>query len=216
LRSNIPLFTKTPTISKSPTHITSSLIHFIYLLIHSIYLLTVQSSSISIKMSTQTLTAEDIKLVLAVLKQIDLAQFTINYIQLAEDLGLAGGAGNGKKAASMRWVRFKKKMGKALAGGDADGKAEEDNSAGEGKVKGTPKGKKTAGGGKKRKVTEETHSDGEEEQQQQVGGGGKRRKVAGMKNNTDEEMKVKGEENLDEYWGEVADDQFYDQDQDVY
>ncbi|PQE31121.1 hypothetical protein CJF32_00008457 [Rutstroemia sp. NJR-2017a WRK4] len=184
-------------------------------------------------MSSQTLSAEDIKLVLAVLKQIDLAQFTINYIQLAEDLGLAGGAGNGKGAATKRWSRFKNKMSQALVGGDGDGKTEEDNPAGEsaeGKGKGTPKGtpkstpkgKKTAGGGKKRKVTEEMQSDGEEkQQQQQVGGGGKRRKVAGMKNNTEEEMKVKGEEmkvegeeNLDEYWGEVADDQFYDQDQD--
>ncbi|PQE06691.1 hypothetical protein CJF30_00008623 [Rutstroemia sp. NJR-2017a BBW] len=137
-------------------------------------------------MSAQTLTAEDSKLVLGILKQLDMSQFTIDYVQLAEHLGLAGGAGKG-----------------------------------EGKGKGTPKGKKTAGGGKKRKVAEETQSDGEEEQQQQqVGGGGKRRKVAGVKKNTEEEMKVKGEENLDEYWGEVPDDQFYDQDQgqdqDVY
>jgi hypothetical protein len=180
-------------------------------------------------MSTQTLTAEDSKLVLAILKQLDLSQFTVDYLQLAEDLGLSGGAGKGKSAASMRWVRFKKKMAKAVTGEDGDGKTEEDNPAGEtgeGKSKGTPKGKKTGGGGggKKRKVTGETHGDEEEEQQAGGGGGGKRRKVAGMKNEIDGEMKsetdgdmknetdmeIKGENNLAEVWDELAGEEYYD------
>ncbi|KAM3067283.1 hypothetical protein ACMFMG_005350 [Clarireedia jacksonii] len=80
--------------------------------------------------STPTLTPEDNKLILAIFKQLDVSQFSIDYLQLAEDLGLSGGAGKGKAAASMRWVRFKKKMGKGMGVGVGVGGGGEDEEGG--------------------------------------------------------------------------------------
>ncbi|CAD6440119.1 ec3d712f-9c12-44d8-a7e8-3515fb8dbdc3 [Sclerotinia trifoliorum] len=121
-------------------------------------------------MSTES--TEDQKLLQAVFKQIDLANISLNFDQLAQDLGIVGGK-NPKGAASKRWSRYKQKNGlvsgksaKNESGDDAETDIKSESNAGNGKktgkAAGTANGRKKAGS-KKRKLIKDEDEDDEPE-----------------------------------------------------
>lgn len=121
-------------------------------------------------MSTEGNT-EDQKLLQAVFKQIDLANISLNFDLLAQDLGIVGGK-NPKGAASKRWSRYKQKNGLIsgkLAKNESDDELETDMKS-EPKVGSGKKTRKAAdnanggkkAGSKKRKMVKDEDEESEE------------------------------------------------------